>query len=392
MDSLATKQTIKAVRIALDAFPEKSDRAYAKLMNRICDQSDEDCELAKRVISWIAYAYRPLVVREIQHGFALEAGDSEFDEEAVTIQEILTSVCAGLIIVDKVSMTIRVYHYSAQEYFNTSRGSLSIQTQRFPDPHHDMAVASLTYLSLDEFAPDGDFSKAARKERVEKYPFLEYAVRYWCHHAAHVQQNEIKDVAMRFLGDDVKVQNASKIVSTASTGGFEMTPFGVKFDNTQEIIRPTGETGLMHAVWLGWLDSTRELIHAGGDIKASDYHGRTVLYLACQVGKLEIFQVLLECGLEIKKRMPGGRIILHAAAESGNEELVQILLGKGAEIDAGDISCGGETPLFATAYRGHESVTRLLLKEGADPNAQAYYVNSRGLTTTSKRSRCSQQQ
>lgn len=51
MDSLATKQTVKAVRVALDRLPEKLDAAYAKLMDRICQQLDEDLDLAKRVIS-----------------------------------------------------------------------------------------------------------------------------------------------------------------------------------------------------------------------------------------------------------------------------------------------------------------------------------------------------
>jgi hypothetical protein len=339
----------------------------------------------KRVISWIAYAYRPLTLRELQHGLSLEPGDSEFDEDAVTIPDILTSVCAGLVIIDKSTGTTRFYHYSAQEYFRTSQGRGPFQSKRFPDLQKDMAVACLTYLSLDEFAVEGDLSKAARKARVGEYPFLEYAVRYWSLHAGHVPEGEIRDVAMRFLGHEAKVRNASKIISHTARGGYEWVDGMIRVDETQQIVNATGETGLMHAVRLGWLASTRELIEAGGDIHAMDYHGQSVLYLACEAGKVAVFRVLRECGLDIRTRMSGGRTVLHAAAASGNDELVELLLEDGAEIDAGDVSSGGETPLFAAAYRGHASVTRLLLKAGANPNAQAYYVNARSLTTTNKR-------
>lgn len=131
-----------------------------------------------------------MTLRELQHGLSLEPGDSEFDEDAVTIPDILTSVCAGLVIIDKSTGTTRFYHYSAQEYFRTSLGRGSLQSKRFPDLQKDMAVASLTYLSLDEFAVEGDLSEAARKARVGEYPFLKYAVQYWSLHAGHVPEGD----------------------------------------------------------------------------------------------------------------------------------------------------------------------------------------------------------
>lgn len=367
------------MKAALDGLPAKLDEAYTNLMERISRQSSEDCELAKRVISWVAYAYRPLLLDELQHGLAITPDDSEIDDDSIIIPEILLSVCIGLVIIDKRSTTVRFYHHSAKEYFHTSDGRSTLLSESLTDPHKDITVACLTYLSMDEFSVVGDMNKAALTARLMKYPFLEYAARYWRSHAAKVPEEEVKVSAMRFLGNDSKVTNASKVISVAWGGAIDST---VEF----VFVRPTGETGLMHAVRLGWVTSMHELIKAGADVQAHDCHSQTIMYHAFQNGHASAVRVLLECGVDTEgSRYGTGRAMLHAAAESGEEELVKLLLEKGQKVDAEDVSCGGETPLFVAAYNGHDAVVRLLLKAGASPNARAYYVDNRGYTTTFKR-------
>jgi hypothetical protein len=59
-----------------------------------------DYELAKRVLSWIIYAKRPLTTTEICCALAVEPDEAELDPENIPDVEDLLSVCAGLVVVD----------------------------------------------------------------------------------------------------------------------------------------------------------------------------------------------------------------------------------------------------------------------------------------------------
>jgi hypothetical protein len=65
MDSLASKLTPKAVRQALEALPKKLDETYDEAMIRISNQNTDEKELADKVLLWISYALRPLLLTEL---------------------------------------------------------------------------------------------------------------------------------------------------------------------------------------------------------------------------------------------------------------------------------------------------------------------------------------
>ncbi|KAI4122405.1 MAG: hypothetical protein LQ341_007311, partial [Variospora aurantia] len=93
------------------------DAAYREALQRIEGQLDNDRELAKRVLSWITFATRPLTTAEICRVLAVEPDKAEIDPESVYNSEDLVSVCAGLVVVDQESGVIRLVPYTTQEYF-----------------------------------------------------------------------------------------------------------------------------------------------------------------------------------------------------------------------------------------------------------------------------------
>ena len=99
MDSLVGKHNSAAVRRALENLPKEVDVTYDEAMERIQQQNQDDKELAERVLSWIVYAFRPLSVMELQHALAVLPGTTCLDLEAIIDEDILTSVCAGLVVV-----------------------------------------------------------------------------------------------------------------------------------------------------------------------------------------------------------------------------------------------------------------------------------------------------
>jgi hypothetical protein len=68
--------------------------------------------LAKEVLSWITFARRPVTTTEICCAFAVELGEAKVDPEDRPDVEDLVSVCAGLVVVDPDSATVRFAHYT----------------------------------------------------------------------------------------------------------------------------------------------------------------------------------------------------------------------------------------------------------------------------------------
>jgi len=99
MDLLATQTHVKAIRKALDSLPQELDEAYDDAIKRIKAQSNEDWLLAQKIFSWITNAFRILTLVELQHALAIAPEVPYIDEEAIINDEILTSVCAGLVVI-----------------------------------------------------------------------------------------------------------------------------------------------------------------------------------------------------------------------------------------------------------------------------------------------------
>ena len=93
------KHNSAAVRRALENLPKEVDDTYDEVMERIQQQNQDDKELAERVLSWIVYAFRPLSVIELQHALSVLPGTTCLDLEAMIDEDILTSVCAGLVVI-----------------------------------------------------------------------------------------------------------------------------------------------------------------------------------------------------------------------------------------------------------------------------------------------------
>jgi hypothetical protein len=63
----------------------------------------EDRSLARRTISWVSYAQRPLTSQDLCHALAIELGDIELHGANVYDVEDVISVCVGLVTIDEES-------------------------------------------------------------------------------------------------------------------------------------------------------------------------------------------------------------------------------------------------------------------------------------------------
>ena len=244
MDSLRDKTSSKLIRKALEILPKGSDAldlAYHGAMQRVEDQMEGVRVLAKQLLGWLTYSERLMTVEEIQHALAVEPGMPDFDEDNLGDIDEIVGFCAGLVIIDEETQIIRLVHYTTQEYFRRNGDKILTSAQQ------DIAISCLTCLLYEEYRDgwvvevekekniEGDNGEdAPRKEdeyeheeffrpwsgksrksveaRVQNYPFLEYAARYWATHARLCEQPNVTELMMTFVKDDCLVSSASQVL------------------------------------------------------------------------------------------------------------------------------------------------------------------------------------
>ncbi len=103
MDTLAQTTTPKILQVALGKLPDNMASAYDKTLERVNSQSKHDKELAYHIFGWIAFAKQPLTVLELQHALAVEPGMTTLDPDNLCDEDLLESVCAGLVIINQTS-------------------------------------------------------------------------------------------------------------------------------------------------------------------------------------------------------------------------------------------------------------------------------------------------
>ena len=65
---------------------------------------------------WVLYSTRPLEAEELCHALGVQIGTTDLDPENVPALRTVISACLGLIIVEGSSSTVRLVHFTLQEY------------------------------------------------------------------------------------------------------------------------------------------------------------------------------------------------------------------------------------------------------------------------------------
>lgn len=209
MDSLATKLTSGEVTKALDILPVELYGTYDEAIQRIDDQGSSARKLGNRVLMWISHTCRPLTIPELQHALAIDAENQVLDLDFMPEEEDLTSVCAGLVLVDN-TKTLRLVHYSTHQYLETIRGI------RFPSAHVTIAKACLSYMSDDIFKVCLLQSRAEVDARTRQYPFMRYASDFWLNHTLPKEEFLMDDI-FRFISHPLFVWNYLSILAISGS-------------------------------------------------------------------------------------------------------------------------------------------------------------------------------
>ena len=345
MDAILGEITLSRRRRKLDEMTrgEGLGDAYTGTISRIKAQPGGRSKLGMEVLMWVSHAERPLHVDELCHALGVE-GSIDLDIGNIPAIETLLACSLGLVTVEKSSSTVRLVHYTLQEF-------LSNNTNLFPNPHSIIAEVCLTYLNFPHVR---SFLPTLRSVPPTA-PFVEYASCFWGAHARLEATESVKTLALKLL-DGYDKHISSKVLLLHCVRAEEQ-PFGG--DGA-----PTGFTGLHGAAYFGCLELAVSLLEANkGDVQATDFHGNTAIAWASRRGNEGVVRALLEWS-EAHSGAPSsehGSAPLLWAAENGHEGVVRILLEK-KNINPDKPDRRGRTPLSLASRSGHEGVVRMLLE------------------------------
>src|ERR1700743_2748762 len=144
---------------------------YGETLSRITGQGEEKSRLGMAALMWISHSERPLKVDELCHALGVEIGSADLPGDHVPSISTLLACCKGLVAVDKEASTVRLIHFTLQEY-------LQAHAEHFDRPHAIMAETCLSYLNSHQVKVLSPNS-SPHDPHLQGTPFLEYSSVYW---------------------------------------------------------------------------------------------------------------------------------------------------------------------------------------------------------------------
>ena len=347
--------------------------AYGATIERIKVQDGDKSRLGMAALMWISHAERPLRADELCHALAVKLGSRHFDVGNIPSVSTLVSCCQGLITVDKEASTVRLIHFTLQEY-------LSARPDIFSGPHSAMAEICLTYLNSRQVKA----LSTAHYADTRSAPFLEYCSIYWGVHAKKELSGSGRSIALELLKENYS--HVSTRLLLAQVQHFPLWRFGTvspfsglhcaSFFGIVGVVAGLvdmecysineadvwGCGPLSWASWNGHQGAVEELLgREGVNPDMSDKWDRTPLLLAAQNGHKGVVKILLGREEVNPNRADNeGQTPLLNTVQNGHDGVAKILLGR-HEVNPVQSNKRGEAPLLLAAQNGHEGAVKMLL-------------------------------
>jgi len=318
--------------------------AYSATLGRIKAQKGSKSRLGMEVLMWLSHSERPLNADELCHALGVEVGSADLNSQNIPAIETLLGCSLGLVTVEASSYTVRLVHYTLQEY-------LSNNTDLFHSPHSMIAEVCLTYLnfrSIRGLPPILDRSQLTT-------PLLKYASRYWGKHARRETTEGVNTLALRLLDGFDKHVSSGILLSH-------------NFDNWDwELCRgiSVGFAGLHGAAYLGVVEVAAALLEMKKwDLDATDVEGNTAISWAARKGHGAMVKILLgQEDVTPDTADKEGQTPFLWAVKLGNEDVVKMLLER-EDVAPDTADKDGRTPLSWAASDGYGDIVKMILERG----------------------------
>ena len=350
IDAILRRTTLAGREETLKLIKDGSEfgDAYDATLVHIMAQGEEKATLAIAALTWICHSERPLEVDELCLALAVEIGATDFDLENIPSIGALLDYCQGLIVVDSETSTIRLIHYTVQEYLCDYPGL-------FSKSHSMLAETCLTYLNSQQVKRLTPYFLLP----PQSIAFLKYSARYWGTH----MNKDLSDHAMALALE--LLNQYEQHISALSLLGQIVHP-----RCSALITCPPLFSGLHCASFFGIVELVTVLINDQScEVDQQDLLGNTPFIWGAMNGHEGVIRLLLEReDVDPDHHNKDGHAALAHAVFEGHEGVVKLLLER-EDVDPNRPDENNITPLHWAAAWGYEGVVKLLLeRENIDPN------------------------
>lgn len=202
-DELRKISRLKEIENVLENSPKDMDRLYTTILSSM-DSAQYGHELARAILLWVAYAFRPLTTSEMRE--PIEASlDDRIDED---MDRVIGKSCGSLVIVDA-QQRVKLLHSTAREFLTRST---IVSSFAFPkaEAHARIATVCLEHLKRRD-TPAGSIRRGST-DRASRHlhgvedssRFTNYAARFAFQHLAHVssRDHQIMSVLASFFSSN----------------------------------------------------------------------------------------------------------------------------------------------------------------------------------------------
>ncbi len=184
----------------LSSLPQSLDETYERMLCNIDHYLIED---ARRILTLLCFASRPLTVQEVIDGVAVKIVNSTGLNRKRRLQDSndVREICIGFIDIglgadhttetyheEELTRTVRIAHFSVQEYLESERirhQKAAIFSLTSLTAHGEIAQICLIYL-----LEHGLSSSNLDQSLVEEFPLAKFAAMYWYHHYQNTAKHD----------------------------------------------------------------------------------------------------------------------------------------------------------------------------------------------------------
>ncbi len=358
----------------------------------LCNIDQSLIKDARRILTLLCFASRPLTLRELIDGIAVEINEPKGLNKRCRLEDYndIHNICPGFININLAAehtsetyiemnlwSTVQIAHFSVQEYLESDRirhqkaDIFSLSSVR---AHAEIAQICLVYLlERDLSKPELDVSI------LKEYPLARFAAMYWYHHYQRTVDlaSEVDHFISRLFQQKTSFITWVKLHDMDKGGG--SIDLNRRSDNIAGPVYYISLLGLDKALYdfisIQQLESSElpaksssSVLEVSKLINAQGGFFHNALCAASDRGHEKTVQLLLDSGADFHPPVEWVHDALYLASGHGHDKIIRLLFDKGAEIHAQPGHFGNA--LQVASLRGREKTVQLLLDRGANVNAQ----------------------
>lgn len=355
MDYLCELPNDAARRKALKNLPRGLYPTYERILRRVEEGNEEAQKLVQRTLKWIANARSGMNTEQLCEAISINLGDKCRDVEAIPDETEILRNCSSLVRLSVDGRRFEFAHFTVEEFLKNLDGTMNGEFAAYHiSPKHienEFSKICLTYLNFLDFDKGGNASEKISTDRSIQYPFREYVLRWWNHHARNADWNDkqLFSLAAEIFHPSKPNTLVSLIQDEASWVHCDLDE-----DALATVNRGIKEaTALHYAAVYSLPEVCKWLVENGCDVNRRSAFGTP---LHCAQLSYDAFYGSLYNSLE-------GEMYEKTAKEL---EIIDLLLNAGADPNINYHSTSGELPPLFLAVHGKDPVTaRRLLQKGA---------------------------